>query len=247
MTEAITSRAQQKIFPHTRWSLVLAARRDSSPQSVAALETICQSYWYPLYAYVRRCGHSPHDAQDLTQEFFAQLLEKRWLDTADRDKGKLRTFLIVALKKFMAKEWRKAGAQKRGGNQIFVPMDTAFAESRYAADDSSDSRAEDIFEQQWALTLLELTLQRLQKEFESAGKPKDFEQMKNCLMAERGFIDYAEVAKQLGTREATARVAVHRLRKRFREIYREEISQTLSEGDDLNGELRHLAQALARK
>lgn len=108
MTEAITSLAQQKIFPHTRWSVVLAARHDSSPQSAAALETICRSYWYPLYAYVRRCGHSPHDAQDLTQEFFAQLLKKRWLDTADRDKGKLRTFLIVALKKIMAKEWAKS-------------------------------------------------------------------------------------------------------------------------------------------
>ena len=147
----------------------------------------------------------------------------------------------------MAKEWRRVSAQKRGGRQTFVPMDTAFAESRYAADSSTDLRAQDIFEQQWALTLLELTLQRLQKEFESAGKLKDFEQMKTCLMAERGSIDYAAVAKQLGTSEATARVAVHRLRKRFREIYREEISQTLSEGDDLNGELRHLAQTLAQK
>jgi RNA polymerase sigma-70 factor (ECF subfamily) len=247
MTGTKTSHSPVFVFPHTRWSVVLAARHDSSPQSAAALETICQAYWYPLYAYVRRCGQAPHDAQDLTQEFFSRLLEKRWLDTADRDKGKLRTFLIVALKKFMAKEWRRVSAQKRGGRQTFVPMDTAFAESRYAADSSTDLRAEDIFEQQWALTLLELTLQRLQKEFESAGKGNDFERMKNCLMAERGSIDYAAVAKQLGPSEGTARVAVHRLRKRFREIYREEISQTLSEGDDLNGELRHLAQALARK
>ncbi|MEP6664123.1 MAG: sigma factor [Verrucomicrobiota bacterium] len=247
MTDATTSRSRPQIFPHTRWSVVLAARRDSSPQSVAALETICQAYWFPLYAYVRRCGQSPHDAQDLTQEFFSRLLEKRWLDTADRDKGKLRTFLIVALKKFMAKEWRRASAQKRGGGQTQLPMDTTFAESRYAADASSELRAEDIFEQQWALTLLELTLQRLQKEFESAGKPNDFEEMKSCLMAERGAIDYASVAARLQMNEGAARVAVHRLRKRFRQIYREEIAQTLSNDSDLNGELRHLAQALAQK
>ncbi len=247
MTESATSRAQPQTFPHTRWSVVLAARKETSEQSAAALETICQAYWFPLYAYVRRCGQSPHDAQDLTQEFFSRLLEKRWLDTADRDKGKLRTFLIVALKKFMAKEWRKASAQKRGGGQTHLPMDTAFAESRYAADAESELRAEDIFEQQWALTLLELTLQRLQKEFESAGKPNDFEEMKSCLVAERGAIDYASVASRLNLNEGAARVAVHRLRKRFREIYREEIAQTLSEDADLNGELRHLAQALAQK
>lgn len=247
MTEAITSRAQPHAFPHTRWSVVLAARKETSAQSAAALETICQAYWYPLYAYVRRCGQSPHDAQDLTQDFFSRLLEKRWLDSADRDKGKLRTFLIVALKNFMAKEWRRVSAQKRGGGQAHLPMDTAFAESRYAADASSDLRPEDIFEQQWALTLLELTLQRLQKEFESAGKPDEFEEMKGCLMAERGAIDYASVALRIGVNQGAARVAVHRLRKRFREIYREEISQTLSEGTDLDGELRHLAQALAQK
>ena len=230
MTEAITSRAQPQSFPHTRWSVVLASRKETSAQSAAALETICQAYWYPLYAYVRRCGQSPHDAQDLTQEFFSRLLEKRWLDAADRDKGKLRTFLIVALKNFMAKEWRRVSAQKRGGGQTHLPMDTAFAESRYAADASSDLRAEDIFEQQWALTLLELTLQRLQTEFEAAGKPDEFEEMKSCLMAERGAIDYASVAIRIGVNEGAARVAVHRLRKRFREIYREEISQTLAEG-----------------
>ena len=247
MTEAITSREQAHAFPHTRWSVVLAARKETSEQSAAALETICKAYWYPLYAYVRRCGQSPHDAQDLTQEFFARLLEKRWLDSADRDKGKLRTFLIVALKKFMAKEWRRATAQKRGGNQTHVPMDTAFAESRYSADASTTLPADDIFEQQWALTLIELTLERLQKEFETAGKADDFEQLKSCLMAERGAIDYAEIAARLDMNEGAARVAVHRLRKRFREIYREEISQTLSSGTDLNDELRHLAQALAAK
>jgi DNA-directed RNA polymerase specialized sigma24 family protein len=247
MTESTPSAGKQRAFPQTRWSVVVAARRETSKESAAALESICRAYWYPLYAYVRRSGHSAHDAQDLTQEFFSRLLEKRWLNAADREKGKLRTFLIFALKKFMAKEWRRTSAQKRGGGKSHVPMDTAFAESRYAADSSADLQAEDVFEQQWALTLLELTVNRLRDEFAAAGKPDDFEEMKSCLMAERGAIDYASVAGRLGLSEGATRVAVHRLRKRFREIFREEIVQTLSEETELNGELRHLARALGQK
>src|SRR5437667_12460500 len=134
MTNATTSRARTQSFPPTRWSVVLTARREPSPDADAALETICRAYWYPLYAYIRRSGQSPHDAQDLTQEFFRHLLEKRWLAAADREKGRLRTFLVTALKHFMAKEWRRASAQKRGGGQTHGPMDTAFAERRYAAE-----------------------------------------------------------------------------------------------------------------
>lgn len=236
----------RRIFPYTRWSLVLAATRRDVRESAAALEAICHAYWYPLYAYARRCGQSPHDAQDLTQEFFCRLLEKRWLEAADRDKGKLRTFLIVALKHFMNKEWRRASAQRRGGGQSQVPLDTEFAEGRYAADRSGQA-ADETFDKQWALTLLELTVDRLRDEFVTAGKPNDFEALKDCLMAGRGAIDYPAVAVHLGVNEGTARVAVHRLRKRFREIYREEISQTLSDPGDLEGELRHLASALAEK
>ncbi|MBA4148137.1 MAG: sigma-70 family RNA polymerase sigma factor [Verrucomicrobia bacterium] len=246
MTPRATSRELPHRFPPTRWSVVLEARRETSAQSQAALEMICRSYWYPLYAHVRRCGHSSHDAQDLTQEFFCRLLEKKWLDTADREKGRLRTFLIVALKKFMAKEWRRASAQKRGGGEVPVPMDTAFAESRYVADASANLRPDDVFDQQWALTLIELTLDRLRNEFAAAGKQNDFEALKTCLMAERGAIDYGSVAVGLGINEGAARVSVHRLRKRFREIYREEISQTLSSREELDTELRHLAEALSR-
>lgn len=234
------------VFPNTRWSVVLAATRRPSPESAAALEVICHAYWYPLYAYVRRSGHSPHDAQDLTQEFFCRLLKSRLLDAVDRDKGKLRSFLIVALKHFMINEWRRASAQRRGGGQSHAQFDTAFAESRYAAD--SHSLAPDqTFDQQWALTLLDLTVNRLRDEFNSAGKSGDFETLKGCLMSERGAIDYAAVAKQLGVNASAARVTVHRLRKRFREIYREEISQTLADGSDLDAELRHLAGVLANR
>ena len=244
-TQASSSDAP-RVFPNTRWSVVLAARQGTSPESVAALEAICRAYWQPLYAFARRCGQSPQDAQDLTQEFFSRLLEKRWLDSADRDKGKLRTFLIVALKNFMRKEWRRASAQRRGGGFPHAQFDTAFAESRWAAD-SHALAPDEIFDQQWALTLLDLAVNRLRTEFATAGKPGDFEALKGCLMAGRGAINYGVVVKQLGLNEGAARVAVHRLRKRFREIYREEISSTLADGADLDAELRHLATALARK
>lgn len=238
-------REAPRVFPNTRWSVVLAARQPS-PESAAALETICQAYWYPLYAYVRHCGQSPHDAQDLTQEFFCRLLEKRWLDSADREKGKLRTFLIVALKRFMNNEWDRSAAQRRGGGQAHVQIDTAFGESRFAKDTHSLA-PDETFDRQWALTLISLTTKRLREEFAAAGRPGDYDALKNCLLADRGAIDYASVARQLGGNEGAARVAVHRLRKRFREIYREEISQTLAEGADLDAELRHLAAALARQ
>lgn len=234
-----------RLFPNTRWSVVLATRQPT-PESAAALETICQAYWYPLYAYVRRCGKPPHDAQDLTQEFFCRLLEKRWLDSANREKGKLRSFLIVALKKFMSNEWDRVSAQRRGGGRAHAQIDTAFAESRFATD-AQALAPDETFDRQWALTLISLTTARLRAEFTAAGKPGDYDALKNCLLADRGAIDYAAVAKQLGVNDGAARVAVHRLRKRFREIYREEISQTLAEGADLDAELHHLAATLARQ
>jgi RNA polymerase sigma-70 factor (ECF subfamily) len=246
VTDQNTSNEAPEAFPRTRWSVVLAARqRQHPPESAAALETICRSYWYPLYAFVRRSGYSPPDAEDLTQEFFCRLLEKHWLDAADRDKGRLRTFLVVAMKRLLAKEWRRASAQRRGSGQSHVSVDTAFAESRYAAAPAASLAAEAVFDREWALTLLDLTLERLRAEFAAAGKPGDFEALKGCLMAAGGTIDYAAVAERLGTSQGAARVAVHRLRKRFRQVCREEVSQTLANGTDLDTELRHLAAALA--
>ncbi len=245
MTTPTPPSTAPRVFPSTRWSLVLAVSRKDVPESAAALEALCRAYWYPLYAYVRRCGQPPHDAQDLTQEFFHRLLEKRWLDSADRAKGKLRSFLIVALKNFMAHEWRRASAQRRGGGQSPVPFDTEFAESRLAADPSAGLAADETYDREWALTLLDLTVNRLRGEFLAAGKSGDFEALKGCLMAGRGMVDYATVANRLGVNAGAARVAVHRLRKRFRDVYREEISQTLADSTELDGELRHLAAALA--
>ena len=247
MSHDRTSGGLSPAFPPTRWTVVLAARAQPSPESFAALETLCATYWYPLYAYVWRTGQMPADAQDLTQEFFRRLLEKNWLEAANPDKGRLRTFLIVALKHFMANEWRRAGARRRGGGQVTVPFDTALAETRYAAEPAPASAADAAYDRQWALTLLDLTLRRLEAEFAVAGRAGDYLVLKDTLMAGRGGIDYAAVAAQLGLAEGAARVAVHRLRKRFREIFRAEIAQTLAGDADLEGELRHLAAVLAQK
>jgi RNA polymerase sigma-70 factor (ECF subfamily) len=247
MSSLTSTREAPKLFPHTRWSMVLAATQRPSPESAAAMESLCEAYWYPLYAYVRRCGESPHDAQDLTQEFFCRLLEKRWLEAADRDKGTLRIFLITALKHFMSNEWRKAATLRRGGRQASVALDTSVAESRYVVDQSPALIAEETYDRQWAMTLLDRTLNRLEQEFVTAGKTTDFAALHSVLMAERGTINYAVVAERLGGNEGAARVAVHRLRKRFREIYRDEIAQTLADGTDLEAELHHLARALAGK
>jgi RNA polymerase sigma-70 factor (ECF subfamily) len=246
MDASTSSNARPGAFPPTRWSVILAARQPT-PESAAALEAVCRAYWYPLYAFVRRSGHSPHDAQDLTQEFFRLLLEKRWLDQADPDKGRLRTYLITALKHFMAKEWRRQSAQKRGGGWDCLPMDTQFAESRYAADSPDASAADEIFDRQWALTLLDLAMARLQNEFAVAGRSDDFAVLKEFLALSHAAIDYRSAAGRLRISEGNARVAVHRLRRRFRELYRDEIQQTLPAGADLDDELRHLANALAGK
>lgn len=246
MSDTKTSSALPQAFPLTRWSLVVSARQQPSPESAAALEAVCRAYWYPLYAYVRRCGQSPHDAQDITQEFFRLLLEKRWLESADRAKGRLRTFLVTALKRFMAKEWRRLSAEKRGGGAIHLPMDTAFAESRYAADPGAQVAADAVFDRQWALTLLELAVDRLSAEFKTAGKAGEFAVLKSFLTVSHAAIDYPSAAARLGVSEGAARVAVHRLRKRFRELYRKEISQTLPDNADLDAEMRHLANALAQ-
>lgn len=246
MADTLPSSIAPQAFPHTRWSVVLAATRESSPESVVALETLCRAYWYPLYVCVRRFGHTQHDAQDLTQEFFCRLLQKRWLRTADPSKGRLRTFLITALKRFMANEWRRAVAGKRGAGKVPVPIDSTFAESRYVAEPGGHCAPEEAFDRQWALTLLELTTQRLQAEFAAAGKARDFAALKHCLAAAHGTIDYPALTRQLGISEGAARVAAHRLRKRFRELYREEIAHTLAGDTDLEAELRYLAQVLAR-
>mgnify|MGYP003787094741 FL=1 len=225
--------------------MVLSARRPDSPQSAAALETLCRTYWYPLYAFVRRQGHSPPDAQDLTQEFFARLLEKDYLKAAAREKGRFRTFLVVALKRFLANEWDRVRAQKRGGGQPCLSLDTELAEQRYRVEPIEGATADRVFERRWALTLLDRTMARLREEFAATGKAAEFDRLKACLTAERGEIACAEIAAGLAVSEGAARVAVHRLRKRFREVFREEIAHTVSRPQDIEEEVRYLISVLA--
>ncbi len=225
--------------------MVLAARQDSSTQTAAALETLCRAYWYPLYAYVRRCGQSSHDAQDLTQEFFARLLEKDYLKAADRDKGRFRTFLLVALKRFLANEWDRAQAQKRGGARTHVSLETSTAETRYESEAPMLSTLERMFDQSWALTLLDTTMARLKQDFAAAGKNEEFHMIKVFLTAEKSSVCYAEVAKTAGMTEGALRVATHRLRKRFREIFRQEIAQTVASPEAIDEEVRYLMSVLA--
>ena len=220
LTPDLKTRAD--IFVTTRWTVVREAK-GATPQSQEALEEICRTYWFPLYAYVRRRGHSPADAEDLTQGFFRQLLEYRWIDDVDREKGRLRAFLITALKRFMAKEWRKATAKKRGGGLPCVSIDAGLAEGRYAESGTPSLDAEALFDRQWALAVLEATIQRLETEFSKAGKSAEFEVLKESLALSRDAIKYADLAARLKMSEGAVRVATHRLRKRFRQLYRDEV------------------------
>jgi RNA polymerase sigma-70 factor (ECF subfamily) len=233
------------VFATTHWSVVLTARNPAAPESAAALETLCRTYWYPVYAFVRRQGQSPHDAQDLTQEFFTRLLQKDYLRSAAREKGRFRTFLIFAVKRFMANEWDRARTLKRGGGETPLPLDTSIAETRYQMEPAAESNADSIYERRWALTLLDQTMTRLRKEYEAEGKSADFDHLKSFLTVDRGGIGYETIASRLGVSEGAARVAVHRLRKRFREVFREEIAQTVSSPTEIDDEVTHLVAALA--
>jgi len=233
------------VFVTTRWTVVLSAQDKDAPQSSEALESLCRIYWRPLYAYARRLGHAPADAQDLTQEFFARLLEKQWLAAADREKGRFRTFLLVALKRFLANEWDRAHRQKRGGYATHLPLDTAVAEARYLTDLAKKLPADRVYERRWALTLLEQTMNRLRAEFSQAGKAAEFERLKVFLTADKSAIACADVARELGMSEGAARVAAHRLRRRFREVFREEVAHTVASAEDVDEEFRHLLEALA--
>jgi RNA polymerase sigma-70 factor (ECF subfamily) len=206
------------------------------------LETLCRAYWYPLYAYTRRAGHAAEDAKDLTQAFFAAMLEKDWLHTATPERGRFRSFLLTMLKRFLINEWHKAASLKRGGHLTHLPLDAQDAERRFATEPEMAPDA--MFERRWAMTLLDQTLQKIEAEFAAAGKSAAFQAMKHCLTLDRGYIPYAELAQQTGMNEGAARVAVHRLRKRFREVFRESIAATLAEGEDVEAEMRHVVGVL---
>lgn len=229
-------------FRTTRWSVVFAAQRKSSSADVEeSLETLCRQYWPPLYAYVRHRGHAVHDAQDLTQAFFARLLEKDWLAAADRERGRFRTFLLMALKRFLANEWDRSQTKKRGGGVNIVNLEAA---ESISIPDPRTTTAESLFERRWALTLLESVMERLRAEYDAAGRSGHYEQLKPYLTAARGGIDYEELGVALGMQPASARSAVHRLRKRFRELFRDEVASTVADPADVEDEMRSVIAAL---
>jgi RNA polymerase sigma-70 factor (ECF subfamily) len=233
------------IFATTHWTVVLAAGRQHSPQSDAALEELCRTYWFPLYAYVRRRSHTKEDAEDLTQAFFARLLEKNFLANLAAEKGKFRAFLLAALKHFLANEWDKSQRQKRGGGSAHLSLDWRTADTKFQVAAVNETSPDQAFDREWALALLAKVIERLQKECEADGKMKLFEQLKIFLTAGKDGTAQAEVAKTLGMEEGAVRVAIHRLRKRYRQLLRDEIANTLSDATMVDEEMHALFGAFS--
>jgi RNA polymerase sigma-70 factor (ECF subfamily) len=231
-------------FATTQWSIVLAAADRASPRREHALATLCNAYWYPLYAFARRQGRSPAEAEDLTQEFFLRLLEKSYLKAAGAERGRFRTFLLLCFKRFMANEHDRAAAEKRGGNRAILPLDEAAAEARYQHEPSHAVTAEKIFERRWALVLLDQVLARLSEEYRRAGKERLFAQLKFCLVADGKSASYGETAARLGLSEGAVKVAAHRLRQRYGRLLLAEVTRTLECPSDAADEIQQLFAAL---
>ena len=226
--------------------MVLSAQDSGSPRSVEALETLCRAYWHPLYAYARRAGQNPADAEDLTQGFFARLLEKDYLKSAAREKGRFRSFLLTALKRYLANEWDRQHALKRGGFAAVVAIDSEAAELRYDPAFSVSLDPDVLFERQWAMTLLERAMTGLKNEYAVTGRAALFERLQNTLAKDEPGLPYAAIAAELHLTEAAVKMAVHRLRARYREILRDEIADTVSSPEEIDEEIGHLFAAFGR-
>ena len=237
--------APRPVFVTTHWSVVMNAGRGDSTRAGPALARLCQTYWYPLYAYARRRGYRAHDAQDLTQEFFARLLDGRLLARADPGRGRFRSFLLASMNHFLANEWEKARAGKRGGGCPVLSLDLAAAEQRYDLEPVDDATPDKAFDKQWALRLLETVLTRLEQEYQREGKAALFGLLKKSLTGTRESQPYAELAASMSMSEGAIKVAVHRLRRRYRDLIREEIAQTVASPEEVDSEMRHLLVALA--
>lgn len=231
-------------FTTTRWSLIAAAGRRATPEAREALSTLCQLYWYPAYAFVRRQVHGAEEARDLTQDFFARLLEKNDLATVDRRRGRFRAWLLGSLKHHLANERDRARAQKRGGGRAPLPIDGEEAEGRYRLELSHDLSPDKLFERRWALALLEHVLAALRDECEAQGKRPLFEQLKGLLAGGQREQPLEMLARELGMTPGAVKVAAHRLRRRYRELLRAEVAQTVERPEEVNDELRDLLAAL---
>ena len=243
-TTQATEKTESRAFATTHWSVVQAVAEGEPVPARQALETLCRAYWYPVYAYVRRKGYKPEEAQDLTQEFFAQLIAREYLRLADRTKGKFRGFLLSALDYFLAREWTRAHRLKRGGQFTFISMDGYPPEQRYRLEPVEHETPETIFLRQWALTVLKQAMIALEAECGANGKAALFREAKNLISGERDGNAYAQISRSLAMGEGAARVAVHRLRQRYGEFLRNEVAHTVTSGDEVDEELRSLIQAL---
>ena len=232
-------------FATTRWTIVLAAGKSGAPQSAEALEALCKAYWFPLYAYVRRRGHTKEDAEDLTQAFFADLLGRRDFAKADGERGKFRAFLLASLKHFLANEWDKSRRQKRGGNITHFSLDWQSAETQFQIADSRQIPPDAAYDREWAVALLERVISKLREESMADGKAGRFEHLKSFLTMGKGEIPYASAATALAMEEGAVRVAVHRLRKRYREVLRNEVADTLADPAMVEEELAVLLGAFS--
>ncbi len=231
------------VFHTTHWSVVLQA---TGGDSSAALERLCQTYWYPLYAFVRREGHDEHDAQDLTQGFFELLLAKHYLKEVDREKGRFRSFLLASLKHYLANEWKKANRQKRGGLVETISFDAADAEERYRLEPAEASSAEVIYDRRWARAVLDSVMAKLRAEFAQTGKEDRFEPLSRFIFQEPQSGEYSQLAAQWKITESGVRSSVQRIRQRYAGLFREEIAHTVSDPRDVDGEIAHLLAALGR-
>ena len=231
-------------FPSTHWSVVLAAGQAPGDAARQALEKLCRVYWYPLYGFVRRQGRSAEDAQDLTQEFFAQFLENERFKGADQERGRFRTFLLACLKHFLVSEWRKGQAAKRSSGPVFS-LDQDEAEQRYQVEASTELAPDKVFDKRWAAALLDQVLRRLGQEYGAQGKQQLFDSLKLTIWGSKEVAPYSELAPQLGMTEGSLKVAVHRLRQSYLQALRAEVAQTLANPADVDDELRHLIQVMS--
>lgn len=233
------------IFPTTHWSVVLAAGKGAPPDAAAALNHLCETYWYPLYAHARRKGNDPEKARDLTQSFFADLLERRSYEKADRDRGRFRSFLCRSLENFLHHEHERATAVKRGGGREILSWDAEQAEGRFLKEPQTDATPETAYQRSWAQTLIEQAFTRLRNEFAVGGREEFFDRIRPHLWQDDDATPYADLARQFSMTVVSVRVTVHRLRKRYGEVLRAEIAQTVSSPGEVEDELNELIRALA--
>jgi len=235
------------VFASTHWSVVRRAGTATSVESMAALDRLCRQYWQPLYYFVRRRGYNEQDAQDLTQGFFARLLEKGSIEAADRARGRFRTFLLTALQNYLTNEWDRANRQKRGGGQQILSLEhPESAEAGYQLLPPDTASPDQLYERRWAQAVLEAVLRRLRQEFDGRSGPGRFDVLKEFLFSDRGEVSYADAAARLGLSESAAKSAIYRFRQRYGELFAEEIAQTVERPEDVDDEIRHLLTVLER-